>query len=689
MPDLGANPLCSRAERIAFGNVTPEHVASAIEHGVAEADEAFGALLEQPGRRSYANTVEPLDALLERVSRVYGYARHLTNVRSTPELRVAFARVEPLYKGFCSRVAAHPGLYRALRAVAESAEAGRLDPLRARHLEKSLRELRRSGAALPEAERERVTALRVELAGLATSFGENLLDATQAYHLDLDEEAGLEGLPSGSVARAREAARLAGLPGWRFTLQAPSYLPFMRHARRRDLREALWRAYNDRAFGGPFDNRPLVERTLAARRELASLLGYRDYAALTLEDRMVGGVGPARDFLGTLAARTRPYFERETQELRSFAHEELGLEAFAPWDVRFAFERLRERRYALDEEALRPYFPLPRVEQGLFDLAGDLFGLRFAEVAAPERWHPDVRCFEVHDERGTHVGTFYTDWYPRSDKRDGAWMHDLITGGPREDGGFDPHVGVVCGNLTPGEGGAPALLDFAEVQTLFHEFGHLLHQLLTRVPVRARGQGAVAWDFIELPSQLLENWTYQRSALIRFARRADGEPIPDEEVEKLLEARHFMEPWAQMRQLSFAELDMALHVDFDPAAHGDVFEYARSVMAPFEVQPDFVPPGFLCGFAHIMAGGYAAGYYAYKWSEMLDADAFTRFTPGNLFDRAVGRELVDTILSRGDAADAAELFADFMGRGPRLDALIERNLGPAPEAPDASAAPAG
>ena len=677
MLETEANPLRSRDERIAFARVTPEHVLSAIETSVAEAGEALDAIVTRRDARTYANTVEPLDALNEMVSRVYGYARHLTNVRSTPELRQAFGRAEPLYKAFRARLRSHPGVYDALREVAAGPASERLDPLRARHLAKLLREYRRSGAALAEAERERATALRVELAHLATRFGENLLDATQAYHLDLDDEQALDGLPPGSVVRAREAARNAGREGWRFTLQAPSYLPFIRHSRRRDLREELWRAYDARAHGGPFDNRPLVGRILGARRELARLLGYPDYAAFVLEERMVGEAGRARAFLRTLEARTRPYYERETAELRAFARSELGLESLEPWDVRFAFERLRAQRFDFDEDALRPYLPLPQVEQGMFQLAGDLFGLRFTRVDAPERWHADVACFVVHDEHDTHVGSFYADWYPRSDKRDGAWQQELVDGGPRQDGGFDPHVGVVCGNVTPGEGGAPALLDFAEVQTLFHEFGHLLHQLLTRVEVRARGQGAVAWDFIELPSQLLENWTYEPAALARFARHVDtGEPMPQALVDKLLRARHFMQPWAQMRQLSFAELDLAIHVDFDPDSQDDPFRFAQALMEPFEMAANFVPQGFLSSYSHIMSGSYAAGYYAYKWSEVLDADAFTRFRDEGLFDRGVGRAFAETILARGDAADAAELFVDFMGREPHLDALIERNLGP-------------
>ena len=681
MCDHDPNPLRSRAQRIDFRSVRPRDVETGVDAAVAEAEAALERLLADEGTRSYTSTVDALDTLLERVDRVYGYAYHLTAVRSSPELRAAFARVQPRYTTFRARLDVDPRLYRALHDVAAGSDGDTLDPLRRRHLGKTLDRLRRAGAGLPDAERERVAELHVELARLGTRFTEHVLDATNAYALDLDDVADLEGLPPPVVEQGRERARAAGLAGWRVTLQAPSYLPFMRHARRRDLRERLWRAYNGRAEGGPFDNRAIVRDILRLRRELATRLGYRDYAALVLEDRMLAGVDQVRSFLSTLEARTRPYAEREIAALETFARDALGIETLEPWDVRFAFERWRERRFDLDEQALRPYFPLPCVQAGMFELASDLFGLRFEEVDAPERWHDDVACYEVRDEAGTHVGTFYTDWYPRADKRDGAWMNDLIEGGPRSDGGFDPHVGLVCGNLTPGDGGRPALLDFQEVQTLFHEFGHLLHLLVTNVEVRARGMGAVAWDFIELPSQVMENWTLEPSALARFARHVDSdEPIPEPLADKLLASRYFMQPWMQMRQLALANVDMALHVDFDPTGDADPHAFARSVMVPFDIADRFVPTGVVCAFTHVMSGSYAAGYYAYKWSEVLDADAFSRFRDEGLFDRDVGRAFVDTLLARGDSADPGELFAAFMGRGPRLDAVIARNLGPLPDA---------
>jgi oligopeptidase A len=679
MVDPADNPLRSRDLRIAFRAVLPEHVAPAIASAVEEAEESLAQLVARPGPRSYADTVQALDDLLERVGRVYGYAYHLTTVRSSPELRAAFAQAQPLYQRFQAQVGTHQGLWRTLRDYAESPEAAALDPLRARHLDKTLRAMRRQGADLGPAERHRVESLRVQLARAQTTFSENVLDATNAYSYLVTDEEELAGLPPAAIRAARERAAEKGQAGWRFTLHAPSLMAVMTHAAHRPLRRALATAHEWRAAAGEHDNRPLVREILALRRQLAHALGYATYAHYVLEERMVEDVAPARDFIETLEARTRPYFEREIADLRAFARDRLGLDPLESWDLRFAFEALRRERYRLDEEELRPYFALSEVEQGMFELARRLFGLSVARVEAPERWHDDVTCFEVRDEADVLVGVFYADWYPREDKRGGAWMNALVNGGPRPDGGFDPHVGLMCGNLTPGSDGAPALLSLDEVQTLFHEFGHLLHLLCTRVEVRARGNFATAWDFVELPSQIMENWTYEHDALRLFARHVStGEPIPVELVERVRAARHFQEAWAQMRQLSLAAVDLAMHVDFDPESGDDAVAFAQRATERFQVEPRFAHTGFLCAFTHVFSGGYAAGYYSYKWAEVLDADAFGRFAQSGLFDRDVGRQFVTAILARGDAADAIELFRDFMGRDPDVEALIRRNLGPEP-----------
>jgi oligopeptidase A len=676
MSEGHANPLLSRSVRAPLAEVRPEHVVPAVDHAVSEAERALAALVDDTAPPTYENAVQALDDLLERLGRVYGYAYHLSSVRSSPELRSAFRTAQARYKGFTSRLGTHQGLWRTLKGYAASDDAAGLGALRARHLEKTLRSMRRQGADLPERERSELEALRIALSQAQTTFSEHVLDATNASSLHVSDEAELSGIPAAAVATARDVATGLGESGWRFTLHGPAYLAVVQHADSRRLREAMFLAAASLAYGGEFDNRPLVREILRIRRRIAQLLGAPTYAHHVLEERMLASVEAVSGFVETLEARTRPYFEREVSELVAFARDRLGLDPLEPWDVRYAFERLRLERYAFDEEALRPYFPLPQVERGMFELARRLFGVTVTPVDAPERWHPDVTCHEVHDEEGTLLGIFYADWHPRDDKRSGAWMNDLVVGGPRPDGGFDPHVGIMCGNLTRGQDGAPALLSLDEVQTLFHEFGHLLHGLCTRVEVRARGPFANAWDFVELPSQLLENWTYEHEALSLFARHyRTGEAIPEELVEKVRASRRFQQAWMQMRQLGLAAMDLALYIDYDPDGPDDPVEIAQRARERFDIEPRFARTGSVCSFSHALTGGYAAGYYSYKWAEVLEADAFSRFERAGLFDRETGRAFYATILSQGDAADAIELFRAFMGRDPDLEPMLRRNLG--------------
>ncbi len=673
--------LLDRAPLRRWSAVRAEDVPTAVDAALARARAELAELVAAP-ERTYANTVQALDDLLERLDSVYDAVRHLVAVATTPALRDAHHRVEAPYQAFRAAIPTNPELWAALRSFAETPEAADLDPLRRRHLDKTLRAARRAGADLATADREAVASLRVELSRLSTTFAEHVLDATNAFERIVTDETELAGLPESAIERAAADAHARGVAGWRFTLQAPSYLPVMMHAQRRTFREAIWRAHHTRATEGDFDNRPVLREIFRKRRQLARRLGYDTYADLVLEERMVGSTERARRFVDDLTARTRPYFEAEMSGLAAFAREHLGLDTLAPWDVRYAFERAREVRFDLDEAALRPYLPFDRVEAGVFELARRSFGLTIRPVAGVDVWHPSVRTYEAIAEDGTPLGTFYTDWFPRESKRGGAWMHGLVNGGPRADGGFDPHVAVVVGNLTPPAGDRPSLLTTDEVRTVFHEYGHLFHALLTRVDVRARGAGAVPWDFIELPSLIMENWTWTSEGLASFAfHHETGASLPPGEVTKLLGARRFGEAWTQMRQLSFAAVDLALHVDHDPDGDDDATAFARDVMAAYEWHPSFAHPGFICGFSHILAGGYAAGYYSYKWSEVLEADAFTRFEAAGVFDAATGRAFVKSVLERGDSVDADTMFHDFMGRAPNPEALVLRNLGPAPAAP--------
>lgn len=676
MIDKLANPLLTQTFHIPFHAITTEHVVPAVRQALAEAQRELDALIAEPGERTYANTVQRLDDLLERLERVVGPVAHLVSVLNTPELRAAYETVLPEFSAFYARLPLNPGLWRALEAYAETEEARRLTGVRRRHLDKSIREFVRAGANLPADRKERVEQIRVELSRLQTAFANHVLDATNAFELVLSDEADLAGLPETAVTQARAAAEAKGLQGWRFTLQVPSYQPFMQYSRRRALRETMYTAYMNRASSGEHDNRPLIARILKLRRELAHLLGFANFADYTLQESMAADGATALHFLEDLAARTRPFWEEEVAALSAFARDELNLDALQPWDLGFAAEQLRRARFHFDEEQLRPYFPLDAVLQGLWEIVRRLFGVRVVPRPLEAVWHPEVQFYEVHDEEtGMHLGSFYADWFPRESKRGGAWMNGLITGGPRGEL-LTPHLGLMVGNFSPPEGAEPALLTHREVQTTFHEFGHLLHHLLSRVEVASRAGTNVPRDWVELPSQIMENWTWEREALDLFARHyRTGEPIPPELFDKMLAARGFMAASHQMRQLSFGVTDLKLHIDYRPERDGSPVEYAQRIMGRFAIRPEFARNHFLAGFTHVFAGGYAAGYYSYLWSEVLDADAFTRFQNEGVFNRDTGRAYVDAILSRGDSADPGELFREFMGRDPDPDALLRRNLG--------------
>ncbi len=694
------NPLRSRDFTIPFHEIAAEHVEPGIKEALAEAEASLTALVQDRGPRSYANTIGALDELTECLGRVVTVAQHLTSVINTPELRAAYNAVLPEFSSFFAKLPLNEGLWRAVKSFAESDEAAALTGVRKRHLDKTVQDFVRAGADLPEEDKRRAEAISVELSRLQTKFSENVLDSSNAFELVLSDPADLAGLPQSATDQARASAEERGQEGWRFTLQAPSLLPFLQYADNRELREKMHSAFvnraSDAAFdGGAFDNRPLIGRILALRREQAALLGYRDFADYRLEVNMVGSGKEAADFVRELTEGTRPYWQGEVAEILEHARM-LGLGDLKPWDLAYVTEKLRQARYAFDEEALRPYFPLESVMAGMFEICRRLFGIEVKERPMGAVWHPEVTFYDLFGEDGVHLGSFYADWFPREEKRAGAWMNAFITGGPSEDG-FAPHLGLMIGNFSPPAQGKPALLTHNEVQTIFHEFGHLLHHCVSRVEVPGRAGIHVAWDFVELPSQIMENWTWEREALDLFARHHDtGEPIPDDLFERMRAARTFAAASLQMRQLSFGTVDLGLHIDYDPAGDGDpesrqgeVTAYAQELMRDFAVKPEFADNNFIAAFSHVFAGGYAASYYSYKWSEVLEADAFSRFKAEGIFNRETGRDYLNAILSRGDSAEPAELFREFMGRDPDPAALLARNFETVMAGPTAVAATPG
>ncbi|HJK95581.1 MAG TPA: M3 family metallopeptidase [Polyangiaceae bacterium LLY-WYZ-14_1] len=674
---MADNPLMQVAFRVPFDRIEARHVVPAIDALLERAREQLAEI----GRRgdqdspppSYDETLGALEAATEPVAFATGLVAHLEAVRTTPELRAAYNEARPKVSAFFAGIPLDPALYAALQRFSKTDEAAGLDPVRRRFLDKTLEELRREGAELDDEGKASLREIDVALSKATMAFAEHVLDATSAFELVVDDEARLEGLPAAAKEAARESAAAKGLDrGWRFTLQEPSLIAVLTYADDRGLRETLWRAHSTRATRGDQDNRRLIQEILDLRRRKASLLGYRDFADLVLEDRMAKSGARAETFVQDLAERTRPFFERETAELADFHRELLGPDAgpLAPWDVAWVSEKLRKARYDLDEEELRAYFPADAVLDGLFETVKRLYGLSIEADPDLPGWHPDVRAYRLSDERGRHLGSFYADLHPRDDKRGGAWMNPLLSGGPGE-----PHLGLFCANVNGPVGGRPALLSHREVETLFHEFGHLMHHLLSEVPVKSLSGTSVAWDFVELPSQIMENWTWEKAALDTFARHwQTGAPIPDELFRKMQGARTFRAASSQMRQLGFAALDLALHRRYDPERDGDVMDFTREILqahAPTPLPEDY---GMVASFSHLFASpvGYAAGYYSYKWAEVLDADAFTRFADAGVFDQDVGRAFRDEILSQGNSDDPARLFERFMGRPPELGSLLAR-----------------
>lgn len=670
------NPLLRRERLVDFTEITPDHVVPAVTEALAEAEAAIEEVVELDGTRTYDNTLAPLDDALDRLEQVLGPVIHLTYVDDSPELRAAYAEIEPAFSAFYARIARDQGIWKALRDFAETAEAQELTGIHARNLEVKLRDMRLAGADLPAESRARLEEIAVEISKLSTQFRDNLLDSTNAFALDITDEADLAGLTPDAIARARTAAEEAGVDGWRFTLHLPSYIAFMTYSERRELRRTLHQAYVNRASADDVDNRTPIARILTLRAEAAEILGCDSYADHTLRDSMAGSGDRARSFVDELEELTRPYFESESAELEEFARTELGIDDLQPWDIAFVAERMRRELHGFDEELLRPYLPLDRVLEGLFEVAHRLYGLTITERPAPEAWHPEVRVFEIYDDEGRHMTTFYADLHPRATKRDGAWFNSLRNAHYHEDGTREPGVGLIVANFTPPAGDRPSLLTHREVETIFHEFGHLLHFALSEVPVPALAGTNVSRDFVELPSQIHENWTWEPEAVPLFSAHYEtGEPIPTELLDALLGTRRFRAASDQMRQLGFASIDLALHSSTGPFTPEGVVETAQEVVGRFTIRPDFADDHFICSFSHIFAGGYSARYYSYKWSEMLDADAFTRFKDEGLFNRETGREFVETILARGDSEEPDALYREFMGRGPDPEALVRRTVG--------------
>lgn len=683
---MATNPFLDTAFEIRWSGHTPELIAPAIESALVRAQAAIDAIGSLDlAAVTYDNTFLALERATEELNYAWGKVTHLQSVNDSPALRDAHNALLPTVSAFFARIPLNPALWSRLKAFAATPAAAALTGIHRRYVDETVEDFRQAGADLPEARRARLEALQTELAEVTQKYGDNVLDATNAWELVVTDETRLRGLPGHAVATAKRNAESKGLgspekPAWRFTLHMPSQEPVMTYADDESLRREVWTAATAVGAQAPHDNAALVQKILALRDEKARLLGKPHFADLVLARRMAGSGDKALAFIEDMRGRAQAAFVRECAELEEFKAGRTGAprSVLKAWEVGYWAEKLRQERYDFDDEVLRPYLPMDRVINGLFDLAGRVFGLTITENSggSVEVWHPEVKFYDLHDAGGRHLGSFYADWHPRESKRGGAWMGYLVTGGPRPDGSRAPHLGYICGNLTPPAEGKPALLAHDEVETIFHEFGHLLHHLLGEVEIKSLNGVNVAWDFVELPSQIMENWCWERESLDLFARHHEtGAPIPEDIFNKMTAAKNFRSACATIRQVQFAKMDLLLHMRAPEFFTGDIDAQARALVADCMIPTEPQGKTIVKRFGHLFSDpvGYAAGYYSYKWAEVLDADAFTRFKREGVFNAAVGSQFVEHILSKGNSAEPTELYRRFMGRDPDLAALLARN----------------
>ncbi|WP_437879847.1 oligopeptidase A [Pseudomonas sp. LRF_L74] len=677
------NPLLEDFDLPPYSRIKPEHVEPAISLILDESRAATAELLKtQQGSPSWDGLVLALDELGARLGRAWSPISHLNAVCNSAELRQAYEACLPKLSEYWTEMGQNKAMFEAYDALAVSPQAASFDVAQKTILEHALRDFRLSGIDLPPEQQKRYGEIQMKLSELTSKFSNQLLDATQAWTKQVSDEAQLAGLTDSAKAQMKQAAEAKELDGWLISLEFPSYYAVMTYADDRALREEVYTAYCTRASdqgpnAGQNDNGPVMEQILDLRQELARLLGFASYSELSLASKMAESTDQVLSFLRDLAVRSKPFAVQDLEELRAFAAEQ-GLADLKSWDVGYYSEKLREQRYSISQEILRPYFPIDKVLTGLFAVVEKLYGIQIEELSGFDTWHPDVRLFEI-SENGQHVGRFFFDLYARANKRGGAWMDGARDKRRRADGSLiSPVANLVC-NFTPAVGGKPALLTHDEVTTLFHEFGHGLHHLLTRVEhAGASGINGVAWDAVELPSQFMENWCWEPDGLALISGHYEtGAALPQDLLDKMLAAKNFQSGLMMVRQLEFSLFDFELH-----ATHGD----GRSVLDVLEGIRDEVsvmrPPAynrFANSFAHIFAGGYAAGYYSYKWAEVLSADAFSRFEEEGVFNPATGSAFREAILARGGSQAPMVLFVDFRGREPSIDALL-RHLGLSAEA---------
>ena len=680
MTDLSSNPLLDFNGLPHFGQIEVEHIIPAIEYLLAENRQQLNELLaEKNTLYNWDNLLQPIQEMDDRLSRAWSPVSHLNSVKNSNELRAAHAHCLALLSEYHTELGQNCTLFMAIKSIADSDQFASLSRAQKKIITNNLRDFHLSGIDLNEADKERFKAIKQQLSKLKSSYENNVLDATNGWSETIGDRALLAGLPESALALAKQTAERNSLEGWVFNLEFPSYFAIMTYAEQRELREKFYTAYSSRASdqgpnAGQWDNTENMENMLALRQELAQLLNFKHWAEYSLATKMADSVDEVIDFLQQLAKQSKYVAEQDIEELKTFAQQHLDLDELCAWDLNFVAEKLRHHRYELSQETLKPYFPENQVLQGLFSIVNKLYAITITAVAGIETWHPDVRFYEIKDEHDNLRGQFYLDLYARPHKRGGAWMDECIIRHAQKGLVQIPVAYLTC-NLTPPIADQPALFTHNEVITLFHEFGHGLQHMLTTIDYSGvSGINGIPWDAVELPSQFMENWCWEKDSLALMARHYQtGEILPDELFDKMQAAKNFQSGMQMLRQLEFALFDFNLHIHYQSSGKRQVQEILDKVRKEISV---FLPPKnnrFQHSFSHIFSGGYAAGYYSYKWAEVLSADAFSLFEEKGIFDRHSGNSFLHNILESGGTEEPMDLFVRFRGRKPDISALLRHS----------------
>ena len=673
------NPLLENEALPAFSEILPEHIEPALDEVLKQAKLAVDNLLSKLKTPTWETLVVPMEELDARIHQVWSPVSHLNSVMNSEELRAAYNACLPKLSEFGTDLGQNEDLYEAYKAIAISDQYQLLDVAQKKVIDNSLRDFRLSGVELSQTKRDQFKTISQSLSELTAKFEENVMDSTQSWQKNITDESLLSGLPDSAKAMAAQVAQRANKKGWLFTLDFPSYLPLITYADNRALRKEVYTAFATRASdqginGNQWDNTSVIAEILSLRHQLANLIGFDNHAERSIETKMAQSSQQVLDFLGDLATRSKPIAEKEFVELQSFAKENTELRGVEAWDMTYFSEKLRQQRYAISQEEIKSYFPEDKVVSGLFAVVNRLYGLNIVERHDIDVWHPSVRFFDIFDESGASRGQFYLDLYARSHKRGGAWMDECLSHRLTPNGFQIPVAYLTC-NFSEPIGDKPALFSHDEVTTLFHEFGHGLHHMLTKIHYAGvSGINGVPWDAVELPSQFMENWCWEREALDLISGHFEtGETLPSALFDKMIAARNFQSAMVMIRQLEFSLFDFRLHLEFDPEQEGQAEKVLAEVREEISV---FIPPAFSRfghSFSHIFAGGYAAGYYSYKWAEVLSADAFSKFEEKGIFDRKTGVEFLQAILEQGGSREPMDLFVEFRGRKPEIDALLRHS----------------